>query len=311
MIIGISSGSLEVLKKKNLKKDSPTTLYALTLKKCLNNCAFCIQSRSVRRESLMLSRVSWPPIDIKELEKLIEAYNPFKRICIQFTNHKNWEEEALYLIDFFKNFKTPISISAPIENLDQLSKLFQIGVDRVNISIDVANKILYEKIKEKNWKEKIDLIKTASENYPRKITTHIIVGLGESERDLSELIGTLSHWKVQVALFAFTPLPGTPLGELSQPSYIKYRKIQIITFLLQNQLISFDKLKFNRENLVLTKEIIEKAYPFFDKIFKTSGCPDCNRPYYNESPRIVPYNYPRNLTKEEMEDIKNLIKDEL
>ena len=37
------------------------------------------------------------------------------------------------------------------------------------------------------------------------------------------------------------------------------------------------------------------------KAFETSGCQGCNRPYYNESPRQIPYNYPRPLTREEIE----------
>ncbi len=33
--------------------------------------------------------------------------------------------------------------------------------------------------------------------------------------------------------------------------------------------------------------------------FRTSGCPDCNRPYYNERPGGPLYNYPRPLTASE------------
>lgn len=35
--------------------------------------------------------------------------------------------------------------------------------------------------------------------------------------------------------------------------------------------------------------------------FQTRGCPDCNRPLYNERPGRVPYNYPRPLNMEEMQ----------
>jgi biotin synthase-related radical SAM superfamily protein len=33
--------------------------------------------------------------------------------------------------------------------------------------------------------------------------------------------------------------------------------------------------------------VVESGEPF-----KTSGCPDCNRPFYNESPGETIYNYP-------------------
>ena len=36
--------------------------------------------------------------------------------------------------------------------------------------------------------------------------------------------------------------------------------------------------------------------------FRTSGCPGCNRPYYNERPGQIPYNYPRPPTPAELAD---------
>jgi len=36
--------------------------------------------------------------------------------------------------------------------------------------------------------------------------------------------------------------------------------------------------------------------PLTGEPFQTCGCPDCNRPFYNERPGGVMYNYPRPLT---------------
>jgi biotin synthase len=41
-------------------------------------------------------------------------------------------------------------------------------------------------------------------------------------------------------------------------------------------------------------QIIRTGEPFL-----TSGCPNCNRPYYNEKPSGPIYNYPRGLTEKE------------
>jgi biotin synthase len=38
--------------------------------------------------------------------------------------------------------------------------------------------------------------------------------------------------------------------------------------------------------------------------FRTSGCADCNRPFYNEKPSGPFYNYPKNPKREEIEKIK-------
>jgi len=37
--------------------------------------------------------------------------------------------------------------------------------------------------------------------------------------------------------------------------------------------------------------------------FCTSGCPECNRPYYNERPGGPMYNYPRQPSSEEINEI--------
>jgi biotin synthase len=50
------------------------------------------------------------------------------------------------------------------------------------------------------------------------------------------------------------------------------------------------------------KHLIESGEPF-----RTSGCPDCNRPYYNEKPSGPLYNYPRKLEQEEIEEIQKQI----
>jgi biotin synthase len=37
----------------------------------------------------------------------------------------------------------------------------------------------------------------------------------------------------------------------------------------------------------------------------TSGCPDCDRPYYNEEPKGPLYNFPRRLRDDELSEILN------
>jgi biotin synthase len=46
--------------------------------------------------------------------------------------------------------------------------------------------------------------------------------------------------------------------------------------------------------------IVESGEPFL-----TSGCPNCNRPFYNEKPGGPIYNYPRSLRPEELAAIKS------
>jgi biotin synthase len=49
----------------------------------------------------------------------------------------------------------------------------------------------------------------------------------------------------------------------------------------------------------LLQRIVETGTPFL-----TSGCPGCNRPYYNERPGGPLYNYPRQPLPDEIREIK-------
>lgn len=308
MKIGISYGSLEVLKTGRIKEDSPKTLYLLTHGKCQNNCAFCSQARESSSNSLYLSRIIWPPIEDKELSLLLkEGKNFFKRICIQSTKTPIWQKLVENLIPYLRDFNLPISLSAPVEKMEDLERFFNLGIDRINISLDVASPRLFYKMKEKSWEERISLIEEAGKRYKGKITTHIIIGLGEKEKEALEIINKFIEKDINIALFAFTSLSGTKMENNSSPDYLTYRKIQIITYLLKKGLIKFKDLSFDENGRLIIEEFwLKKSYSYFREIFLTSGCPHCNRPYYNERPKITPYNFPRPIKEDEIKEIINL-----
>jgi biotin synthase len=59
----------------------------------------------------------------------------------------------------------------------------------------------------------------------------------------------------------------------------------------------------------ITKEELNETIDSGDP-FRTTGCPNCNRPFYNESPKGLRdlqkplYNYPIKLTKEHITKVK-------
>jgi biotin synthase len=107
---------------------------------------------------------------------------------------------------------------------------------------------------------------------------------------------------VEVTLFAFTPIRGTVLADRPQPPLDVYRRIQLARHLIVGGLSRFEEMKFDEEGRAIgfrgSSEDIEEALGT-GEAFRTSGCPGCNRPYYNERPSGPFYNYPRGLTDEE------------
>jgi biotin synthase-related radical SAM superfamily protein len=132
--------------------------------------------------------------------------------------------------------------------------------------------------------------------------SNLIVGLGETEEEAIGLIQHLKDIGVEVSLFAFTPIRGTVLADRPQPPLNVYRRIQLARHLIVGGLSRFEYMKFDEEGRAIgfgaSRDDIEEALGT-GEAFRTSGCPGCNRPYYNERPSGPFYNYPRGLTEEE------------
>ena len=46
-----------------------------------------------------------------------------------------------------------------------------------------------------------------------------------------------------------------------------------------------------------------------EEIFQTTGCPGCNRPFYNEAPGGEVYNYPGKIPEKDLDAALNLIRE--
>jgi biotin synthase len=202
----------------------------------------------------------------------------------------------------------PISVSCQPLKAGDIQKLADIGVDRFSVALDAATPELFERIKGGvyTWESHIEALERAKVVFGGRVSTHLIVGLGETEEEMVRAIQQLHDRKVTVGLFAFTPIPETPLSDLPPPNVSSYRRIQLARFLIVNNMSRVELMRFEREQVVefgvgrdVLNRIVGSGEPF-----RTSGCPDCNRPFYNESPRGPIYNYPRKLTQREIENIK-------
>ncbi|MGB5933992.1 MAG: radical SAM protein, partial [Anaerolineae bacterium] len=198
----------------------------------------------------------------------------------------------------------PICASVVVSNLDQVAQLLDSGLEIVGLSLDAANEEVYRHFKGGSFNQALGFIEEAAKRFPGRIATHLIVGLGETEEEIARLIQRLHHWGVIVALFAFTPNPGTALENQPAPPLSSYRRIQIARHLIVRGLARAEEFVFSPEGRILGFGLEE--HELWDALkdgraFQTSGCPGCNRPYYNERPGGPLYNYPRPLNPVEIQ----------
>ncbi len=305
-MINVSSGTATVLGLSEAFIDAPpTTAYLLVGEKCERDCSFCTQARSSRAPAQALSRVIWPPYEEKKtLSALKEAYKwgKIQRACLQVTASPGHLSRTEEIIAQLKGI--PICASVVVSNLDQVVKLLDSGLEIVGLSLDVANEEVYRHVKGGSFNQALGFIEEAAKRFPGRIATHLIVGLGETEEEMAWLTQYLHDWGVIVALFAFTPNPGTALENQSAPPLSSYRRIQIARHLIVEGLARVEELLFSLEGHILAFGLEEHELSDVLKdgrAFQTPGCPGCNRPYYNERPGGLLYNYPRPLTPAEIQ----------
>jgi len=322
--IRVSTGSAIVLGLLGGRLDAkPTTIYLLTYRdeKCSANCGFCPQARTSKGRADMLSRVTWPPFPTRQVLHRIEKITKtdvIKRICIQALNYPTVFDDILTLVGEIKSrVRVPISVSCQPLNREKLEKLAEAGVDRISIALDAATEEIFDKIKGRLaggpylWEKQRQALREAVKIFGEgSVTTHLIVGLGETEEEIAQTIQWCVDLEVYPSLFAFTPIPGTLLENSPQPSLSHYRRVQIAHYLITRGKTRCENMFFDEDGHLVDfgisneqlRKVIETGEPFV-----TSGCPGCNRPYYNEKPGGPLYNFPRQPLLEEIVEIEKQI----
>lgn len=302
-------------------KDPPTTCYLMTYQRgrCVANCGFCPQARGSNSSLELLSRVTWPVYDFKEVLTKLTYLPPnkrFKRICIQTLNYAENFNDLVYIVRHIrKDISIPISIAIPPFSEERLRELKRIEVERVGIALDGSTEEIFDAVKGKGvngpyrWEHHFMTLETALKIFTEgKISTHIIIGLGESSKDVVELIKHLNDMTITIGLFSFTPIKGTRLEKVHAPDILEFRKIQLARYLIVKEKRSINDITFNIKGDIikfnLNKKELLRIIQDTDA-FLTTGCPGCNRPYYTSRPSGPIYNFPRKLTQDEIRNVYN------
>lgn len=308
--VRVSIGSAIVLGLRASRLDAvPTCAYLMIGERCVFPCSFCPQStRSTgRADPRMLSRVIWPEYDVEPVLdglKTACAEGSIRRVCIQSVESPGARRSVMDMVEkVCETVGVPVSVSLSPGSLPDVREVFARGGARVGLPLDVATARLYAKIKGDAYGAARRAVLKAAEEFPGRISTHIIIGLGETEEEALRLVQDMVDNGVKTALFAFTPVRGTPMENVDQPPLDTYRLIQVSRVLMETKRLRISDISFEDGRIVdLGSTAIRAIFEddgFVGSALRTSGCPDCNRPFYNERPGGVIYNYPRRLNPDE------------
>ncbi len=292
MLVRASLGTLAAIGEEDAKVlVRPGVAYLLQYceRGCLAGCLFCAQSTLSSASKDLLSRVVWPAVELERVAPRIAAV--FERACVQSVVKPGFVEELHEIAKILSRYGLRVSLSTtPVADGDLA--LFKLeGVDYLGVGLDAPTPELAARInKPYPFEVYLDFVRRAVSVFGRgRVVVHLIAGLGESLRDIVETMKRVYEMGGMVSLFAFTPVKGTPMEGRPRPPLRYYRVVQLANFLVSRGLPVERFVDLDR-GCVYADPLLElEGLP---EALLTSGCPGCNRPYYTESPREEPYNYP-------------------
>jgi len=270
-------------------------------------------------------RVSWPLYPLESiLSKIGEGRHQFKRVCVSMVTHERAMDDAVAVVNSFAlNTGLPVSALLNPTVMDGKKDMLVIkdaGADRVGIAIDAATQPLFSSLRgagaggPHTWERYFEALEEAVEVFGRyKAGIHLIVGLGETEKEMAAIIDECHNMGALTHLFSFYPETGSLLENLERPSVGSYRRIQLARYLINESICTFHDFKFSAAGKIVDfgmdiAPFIEKGLPFM-----TSGCPGkdgfpaCNRPFSNERPSEPIRNFHFMPNDEDKRDIASQI----
>jgi biotin synthase len=296
---------------------------------CSANCAYCglASKRPGTYQEKSFIHVDWPTYAMKEIVAAInDAPSYVKRTCISMITNGRCRKDTLEMTRLLKKETSrPISllISPTMLERQDLEAMKEAGTEKIGIALDLATPDLFEKYRGKGvsgphkWDKYWEILEIGLEIFgPPHVGAHLMVGMGETEKEMVALMERLWNMGVMNHLFAFFAEEGSQLGNRPQPLWPTYLRIQLARYLMEEGLASKPKMTFDTKGRIVDFGLeAERLISIIDlgTPFMTTGClgPDgqvaCNRPFGNCLPDDKQWNYPYPPNEEELTLIREHI----
>jgi biotin synthase-related radical SAM superfamily protein len=293
---------------------------------CSANCAYCglAKKRPGTYQEKTFIQVDWPIYSMDGIVSAINQAPPYvKRTCISMITNGKCRKHTLEMTRrLTAETALPVSvlISPTILEKKDLAELKESGVDKIGIALDLATPKLFDTYRGKGvagphrWEKYWETLESGMALFgPSHVGAHLMVGMGETEKEMVSLMDSL--WKRGVVnhLFSFFAEKDSGLAGRPQPPWSTYLRVQLARYLIEENLSGHSRMSFDekgriRDFGVLPHELeqaIQSGTPFM-----TTGCLGedgevaCNRPFGNCLPDDKQWNYPYPPNAEERDLIK-------
>jgi len=285
---------------------------------CRANCAYCglARHREAERDyaDRNFIRVDWPAVPMAEIIDIVArdgAATPFHRMCISMITHPRSDADTVTVLrqwtDRIAPETVPVSILSNPTTMtrDDVVRLRDLGADIFTVALDAATPALFDRTRGKgvqsphSWAKYWEILDAARDVFgPQKFGAHIIVGMGESEFEILDLVQRLVDRGGHSHMFCFFPEKGSLMDHLPATPRDQWRRVQLGRYLIDYCGVRVAQMRFDEHGRVVDfglpsgelDAIIDSGIAF-----RTSGCPGkiqedisaCDRPYGDSPPSDI------------------------
>jgi len=293
---------------------------------CFANCTYCglARERPGLAQDNTFIRVGWPVFPTDRVVEAIAAHEArVGRVCIaQVQDRRAYPDLLDISARIRRRSGVPISalVSATLLDEDRVLGIRAAGADIIGVGLDAASESVFDRTRGRlargphSWSQHWEIIRLARRHFgPMKVNCHVIVGLGETDRELVDLFYLCRAEQIAAYLFSFNPEPGTEMAGVPRAPIGRLRRIQLTKHLIEERGLPREAIEIDeaggiarvRAPRALIDECVERGAPFM-----TNGCPDrsgtvaCTRPFGSYRPGEAFRDYPFQPTADDVEVIR-------
>jgi biotin synthase len=305
---------------------------------CRANCAYCglARHREAERDyaDRNFIRVDWPAVPVAGIVERVArdgAASPFHRMCISMITHPSSDEDTVTVLREWTSRIDPSTIPVSILSnpttmtRDDVVRLRDLGAEIFTVALDAATPAIFERTRGKGvqsphrWEKYWEILLHARDVFgPQKFGAHIIVGMGETEREVLQLVQQLVDLGGHSHMFCFFPEGGSLMDHLPATPRDQWRRVQLGRYLIDYAGVRVEQMSFDGAGRVtgfgLPRAELDAVIDA-GIAFRTSGCPGkfredvsaCDRPYGDSPPSDIA-SYPFQPGRQDLRRIRRQLK---
>jgi len=305
---------------------------------CRANCAYCglARHREAERDyaDRNFIRVDWPAVPLDMTIDIVARAGdktPFHRMCISMITHPRSDQDTVTVLKKWtaridpKMLPVSILSNPTTMTREDVQRLHELGADIFTVALDAATPEIFERTRGKgvqsphSWRKYWEILMDAREIFgPQKFGAHIIVGMGETEYHVLQLVQKLVDLGGHSHMFCFFPEKGSLMDHLPATPRGQWRRVQLARYLIDYRGMRVENMRFDESGRVVDYGIPESELRTIAGegiAFRTSGCPGkfrddvsaCDRPYGDSPPSNIA-SYPFQPNKTDLRKIRSQLK---